>query len=195
MSFANDTKLQEYLSPVFFETGTFLGEGTKKALSSGFEKVITIELQEYLYNQCVNGDLSGENKDLVEEIKSGRVDIHLGDSKDLMWRLIENIDERITFWLDAHIDGGNYIQEVTPDIPMCPLYEELRIIKKHKRNDHIILIDDIRIMGNFEKSGHGWGTYVSLDMIKDLIIDINPNYVFKFEDGVEPDDILVAYLP
>lgn len=194
MSFKNEINLKKYLSKYFFETGTYLGGGTKTALKNGFEKVITIELQERLYNQCINGDPNGNGNDLVNEIKSGQVEIYLGDTRDIMWNIIEKIDDRITFWLDSHIDGGNYIPNVTPNLPPCPLYDELMIIKKHKRNDHIILIDDLRIIGNKERSGYGWGSSTNLEIIKSLILDINPNYIFRYEDGVEPNDILVAFI-
>lgn len=194
MSFKEENQLSKYLSPIFFETGTFLGGGTKVAIKSGFKKIITVELQKYLYDQCVNGDPTGNNEDLVNEIKNGLVEIHLGDSRDIMWKLIENIEDRITFWLDAHIDGGNF-RSSTPNVPPCSLYDELNIIKNHKRKDHIILIDDLRIMGDETKSGYGWGQNIDIESIKEIILQINPNYIFKYEPGYTDNDILVAMLP
>ena len=38
-----------------------------------------------------------------------------------------------------------------------------------------------------------WGCPV--DKIKEIILGINPNYEFRFEDGYQADDILVAYIP
>lgn len=194
MGFRNEMNLSKYASPIFFETGTFFGGGTKVALRCGFKKVITIELQEYIYNQVISGDLTGNGEDLVKEITDGSVQVYLGDSRQLMWKLIEPIEDRITFWLDAHIDGGNYRQGQTPDVPPCPLLYELEVIGQHKRKDHIILIDDLRIMGNIHSSGYGWGYGVYLDEIQKLILKINPLYQFKYEDGHEPNDILVAYI-
>ncbi len=194
MGFKNQNQLEKYISPIFFETGTFLGGGTKCAIQSGFTKVITVELQEYLYEQCIKGDPTGCKEDLVEEIESGIVDIHLGDTREIMWELIENIEDRITFWLDAHIDGGNY-RSTTPNVAPCPLYDELDIIKKHKRKDHIILIDDLRIMGDKTKSGYGWGSGIDLESIKETILEINPQYVFRYEEGYTDNDILVAFVP
>ena len=195
MSFSSELNLAKYSSPVFFETGTFLGGGTKLALRCGFEKVITIELQEYLYNQCINGDMSGNGEDLVKEISEGKVEIHLGDSRSLMWKLIEPIQDRITFWLDSHIDGGNNRPGITPNVPPCPLYEEIETISKHHRKDHTIMIDDLRIIGSDNSSGYGWGYGVNIDDIKKRILEINSDYKFVYEDGVQPDDILVAYIP
>lgn len=194
MSFSSELDLAKYSSPVFFETGTFLGGGTKLALRCGFQKVITIELQEYLYNQCINGDTSGNGEDLVQEISEGKVEIHLGDSRELMWKLIEPIQDKITFWLDSHIDGGNNIPGVTPNVAPCPLYEEIETIANHQRKDHTIMIDDLRIIGSDRSSGYGWGYGVNIDDVKKRILQINPNYKFAYEDGVQPDDILVAYV-
>jgi hypothetical protein len=194
MGFKNDIKLQQYISPIFFETGTFLGGGVRTALRNGFSKVITIELQQYLYDQCVNGDPTDRGEDLVKEIAEGKVDIHLGDTRTIMWDLIKDIDDRITFWLDAHVDGGNYRQGQTPNVKPCPLYDEIQIIKNHKRKDHIILIDDLRIMGNDYSSGYGWGYDTNINSIKKMISEINPDYKFRYEDGEIPNDILVAYI-
>jgi hypothetical protein len=194
MSFSKELDLAKYSSPVFFETGTFLGGGTKLALKCGFQKVITIELQEYLYNQCINGDTSGNGEDLVKEISEGKVEIHLGDSRELMWKLIEPIQEKITFWLDSHIDGGNNRPGITPNVGACPLYEEIETIAKHPRKDHTIMIDDLRIIGSDHSSGYGWGYGVNIDDIKKRILQINPEYKFTYEDGVQHDDILVAYI-
>lgn len=194
MSFSKELDLAKYSSPVFFETGTFLGGGTKLALRCGFKKVVTIELQEYLYNQCINGDTSGNGEDLVQEIADGKVEIHLGDSRDLMWKLIEPIQEKITFWLDSHIDGGNNRPGITPNVEACPLYEEIETIAKHPRKDHTIMIDDLRIIGSDHSSGYGWGYGVNIDDIKKRILQINPEYKFTYEDGVQHDDILVAYI-
>lgn len=194
MGFKNDSDIRQYVSPIFFETGTFLGGGAKVALKNGFNKVITCELQEYLYNQCVNGDTSGNGEDLVDEIREGKVSIYLGDTREIMWDLIKDIDDRITFWLDAHVDGGNYIEGLTPAVNPCPLYDEIQIIKKHKRKDHIILIDDLRIIGNNSSSGYGWGYGINIDDIKNMILDINPSYKFRYEDGHIENDILVAYI-
>lgn len=195
MSFKNSDSLKKYLNPVFFETGTFLGGGTKAALESGFPKVITIEIQEHLYNQCINGDPTGNGEDLVKEIKDGKVSLHLGDSKNIMWNLISNVNDRMTFWLDAHIDGGNYVQGLTPNVQPCSIYEEIEIISKHPIKTHTILIDDLRIMAGSHSSGYGWGYGIDIDEIKKKILNINPKYVFSYEDGYQSKDILVAMVP
>lgn len=59
-------------------------------------------------------------------------------------------DTPALFWLDAH---GVPSDE---DFPPCPLMEELRSIGSH-RSDHVVLIDDLRLMGY-----HDWPTIEEL---------------------------------
>jgi hypothetical protein len=177
MSFNNtEDQLSQFMSDVFFETGTFLGDSAKRAKLMGFKKVITVELQEYLHEKAKENGLAD-------------IDYYLGDSPQVMREVLPGLDGKITFWLDAHIDGGNYIPGVTPEIRECPLYEELNCIKSLKRNDHTILIDDMRIIGVV-----GWGLGTVRDELIRMLKDINPDYKIYYIDGHEPNDILVAEL-
>ena len=177
MSFKNTpVQLPQFMSDVFFETGTYMGDACREAKLLGFPRVITVELQEYLYRQALNNSIPG-------------IEFHLGDSPQVMRQILPDVEGKITFWLDAHIDGGNYVPGLTPNIRQCPLYEELECIKTLKRNDHIILIDDMRIIGTI---GWGLGT-VREELIKKLK-GINPEYKIFYVDGAEPNDILVAML-
>lgn len=182
MSFKNpEIQLIEYKSDIFFETGTYKGATARMASDLGFEKVITVELQKYLYDEA---------KSLSNDYKN--IEFHLGDSPSIIDHVFSNIDKNktITFWLDAHIDTGNYVQGETPDIRKCPLNDELDSIKSLKRNDHTILIDDIRAF----RKDNGWGHDVVLSELIDKIKEINPNYKISFIDGEIENDILVASL-
>lgn len=177
MSFKNtNEQLPQFMSDVFFETGTYLGDAAKNAKLLGFPKVITVELQEYLYRQAMGNGLPG-------------IDYYLGDSPQVMREVLPNVEGKITFWLDAHIDGGNYVPGLTPEIRRCPLYEELACIKSLSRNDHTILIDDMRIIGVI-----GWGMETVREELIRMLRDINPDYKIYYIDGHEPNDILVATL-
>jgi hypothetical protein len=176
MSFQNASiQLKEYLTDIFFETGTYHGKTTRIAEELGFSRVITVELQEYLYKIAKE-----KNKDCT------KIEYFLGDSPKVMKEILPETEGQITFWLDAHIDGGN-ITSTTPKIRECPLYEELDVISTLKRKDHIILIDDLRIIGNY-----GWGSSTVLNVLKEKILDINENYTFSTIEGIQKDDILVA---
>jgi hypothetical protein len=172
-------QLPNYISDIFFETGTYKGQTARLASDVGFKRVITVELQEYLYE---------ESKLMSKEYDN--IEFHLGDSPSIMFDVLSDIDDRITFWLDAHIDPGNYIPGKTPEIRKCPLVEELDIIKSLKRKDNIILIDDIRAF----RKDNGWGHNVILNELISKIKEINIDYEISFIDGEVENDILVARL-
>lgn len=81
-----------------------------------------------------------------------------GTSEDALKSVLEELpDERFFILLDAHsmLDG--------------PLTEELKAIKSaSNRNDHVMLIDDCRDLGQ--------GNFPTLAEFETLLRDINPNY-------------------
>lgn len=81
-----------------------------------------------------------------------------GTSEDTLKSVLEELpDERFFILLDAHsmLDG--------------PLTEELKSIKSaSNRNDHVMLIDDCRDLGQ--------GNFPTLSEFETLLRDINPNY-------------------
>lgn len=166
--------LEKYKSSYFFETGTLNGEAIKLALEVGFEKIFSIEIDETLYIE--------NYKRFFEEIISGKVNLFLGDTIKIMPQILEKIDKKTTFWLDAHVDGG------PSGIKKCPLYEEIDFIKNTNMKEHSILIDDIRCFG-----GGWWGDGISLETLEEKLKEVNSNYIIKKEDGHIPQDVLVAY--
>jgi hypothetical protein len=147
----------------------------------GFNKVHTIELQDYLYVESCNN-----LKDLID---NNTVEIHKGDSGVILPKILKGIDKPCTILLDAHIDGGNYKNGVTPNIRKCPLYDELNSIRNHHIKNHTILIDDVRILG---KITHPWGKEVMIDKIIRMLKDINEDYIITYDDGIEKNDVLIA---
>lgn len=164
----------EFLNSVFIETGTFGGDSAQKALDVGFRMVRSIDNDPI----CV--------KDARRRFaKDKRVTIYLGSSAQDLWSMIHDIQEPITFWLDAHvypprIDGG----------PNCPLMEELEQIKKHPIKTHTILIDDLHCCGSAS-----FDYYTREDLIR-KILEINPNYTISYraggDDGEYPNNVMVA---
>jgi hypothetical protein len=126
----------------FIETGTAQGHGLEYANSFSFNKLYSIEYSEILYNECVNKF----NK--FEKIK-----LFHNKSNEGLIDIFENyeIDSNIIFWLDAHYPGADLVG--TPDNFnygddefRLPLENELKIIKKYRKNNNdIIIIDDLRI--------------------------------------------------
>jgi len=157
--------LDKYKSKVFVESGSLVGDAISTALNAGFEKVLSVELSEKYYNICKN-----------KFANEPRVLLFFGDAELLFWDMIKDIDEQITFWLDGHESGGDTAKGIHGD----PIMQELEIIKQHHRKDHIILVDDLRGEPN--------------PNIEAMILEINPNYNFCFEDGFVHNDVLAARL-
>ena len=160
---------KKYLNPVFIETGSYEGHGIQHAINAGFYKIYSIEILPLYFNYCYDKFQKYNNVHLI-----------LGDSSVVLWDLLKNINDRITFWLDAHLSG-------LPSVDSCPLLNELEIIGKHYIKNHTILIDDLR---DWNIPTYGFNT----ETLKERILLINKDYKFSFADGYIPDDILVAYV-
>ena len=184
--FYNFTNLNK--SNHYIETGTYLGDGIKNVLNN-YEFIHSIELSDkwYEYN--------------VEQFKNcSNVKMYLGDSKKLLPELLNNINEPMTIFLDAHYSGGTTSfgdEEV-------PLLFELEILKNRTYND-IIIIDDCRLLGKSGQCGrcpddpvyptmnYDW-TNITENKIKslmknDYVLLKNDNQIFT--DG--PDDQFILF--
>jgi hypothetical protein len=154
---------KKYPNPIFIETGSMGGDGIQQALDEGFELIYSIELLPEWFGHCAK-----------RYEKYSNVHIFLGDSTIILERLLRIIDKPVTFWLDAHVGAES-----------TPLLSELEIIKQHNIKTHTILIDDLR---DWKMKFHGFNT----EILKQRLLEINPDYIIKFEDGFKPNDILVA---
>lgn len=113
---------------VFVETGTFHGR-TVDALHRKLTVVHTIELDEVLYRNAAE-----------RFAPNPRITVWHGNSRDVLPKILEGLNEPALFWLDAHFSG-----EGTACAGLhSPIMEELGQIFGHRVNDHIILIDDAR---------------------------------------------------
>lgn len=138
----------------FIETGTCGGQGTKAAEMAGYKTIHTIEIHEIQYNSTVKSF-----QDADEPILDCDINFYLGDSRFVLPEILKTINEKCVFFIDAH----DHIYGVAA-------YEELAIIKNHFIKNHTILIDDIPLY-------FGDGT-----QLKKVLLDINPDYKFKFLD-------------
>ena len=108
---------------IFFETGTHIGTAIQSAYDLGFERIISIEIQERFYDHCMQ---RFQPLDAWEQIK-----LFLGRSEDNIEKLVQEwVNGRAMFWLDAHETNSPYKLEI-------------EAIMKHERNDHVIIVDDI----------------------------------------------------
>ena len=162
--------LEQYMSPYFFETGTADGDAVRLALEVGYEKIFTIEIDENLYKK--NCEL------FKKEIDEGRVLMFLGDTLKIMDNIVLNyIDKKCTFWLDAHQDHG------PGGVKRCPLMEELNYIRLKKDLEHTILIDDRRMFGQKIGDREWWGTFINENDVINSLKELNEKYVITLEDS------------
>jgi hypothetical protein len=170
--------LKNYLNEVFVETGTYHGKGCINAIESGFNTIHSIEILPE------NLEVAKSNLKTYED--RADINLYLGDSVNVLSKILSKIDKPSTFWLDGH---GGYAGAGSGE-KNCPLYEELDLIKEHPIKTHTIMIDDIRIV-----NADAWGTPgISLEGLKTRLLEINPDYKFTFEDGMVENDCLIAFI-
>ncbi len=165
-----------HLNSIFIETGSYAGWGIDAALAAGFTKIISIEVNDHFYQIC---------KEKFEPYKN--VYLHFGDSMLILPEILKTINERCTFWLDAH-----YMSDPNTEGGMIPvpLMEELKIIKQHPIKNHTILIDDIRLLRDHEAE---WADLpYGVSDVEEFIYSINPGYKITYTFGEVDDDILIA---
>lgn len=136
------------------ETGTHDAR-TSIFLAEHFDVAFTVEL--YPDRNPYDGR---SYRELYQEIgqKHENLTFLFGTSEEALKSVLEELpDERFFILLDAHsmLNG--------------PLTEELKSIKSaSNRNDHVMLIDDCRDLGQ--------GNFPTLAEFETLLRDINPNY-------------------
>ena len=169
--------LQKYnKNKVFIETGTLYGHGVIAAYKTNmFDEIHTIEIKQDLYNACV------EKYKGINTIK-----FHLGDSGVVLKKILDTIDEPVTFWLDGHYSAGN---TGCAENYLSPIQQELDIIKNSKnREKHTIIVDDINCFTQ-EMIDMNWDVnkkepgYMIKSELEDKIKDINKNYNIFYEDN------------
>ena len=124
--------LEQYISPTFVETGTYGCGAVSLARDLGFQLIHTIDI----------------NRKFVKRARRRGYAAHYGDSPDILAKILPAIEGPITFWLDAHPCG------IPIDIfqSQFPLMRELRaILANANPGKHVILIDDMRMVGPWEK--------------------------------------------
>lgn len=169
------SKYKKY-SNIFVETGTCGGNGVQTALDCGFERVISIEVDTNFYNQC---KARFKNKDNIQLIH--------GDSGKILFDVIKDIDERMIFWLDGHVSFPE--NQAERGEKYNPIADELNQIAKHHIKNHIHLIDDRRLFGTPDFDN------LTENDLKNMILNINKDYLFCLEEGHQIDDILASFIP
>jgi hypothetical protein len=121
----------------FVETGTACGDlpfGTHDC----FDRIVTIEMDEHLYNSAVNRLQPFEN-----------VRVIFGDAADLIAPVLAGVGEPCLIWLDAHeiADDGN-----------SSMQSELLAIEASPHR-HVVLVDDARLC----RGRKGWASVSQIE--------------------------------
>jgi hypothetical protein len=121
------------------ETGTYLGDTTKKLAKIG-RKVISIEPQVELSLFA--------SKRLK---RHANVEIINSTSENCIARVLDGVSGPVCFWLDGHYSGDVTFQ----GSEVSPISTELTAISKYlKSHDVVVLIDDFRLFVNSEATGY-----------------------------------------
>jgi len=156
---------------VFYESGTYNGDGIADALAAGFTQIHSYEIAKNWHDYSK-----------ARFLDDSRVNLHFAPSQSMD---LSNLNERAVFWLDGHYSFGDTSYHGT----VCPVLQELEIIKNHHIKTHTILVDDVRLYGTREFAD------ITLQEVGAMIKSMNPAYEFKFMDGHIENDILVASVP
>lgn len=164
--------LRKYLSPVFVETGSHQGDGIQQAIEAGFERIYSIEIHWPNVEYCI-----GRFKNNPE------VTIIHGDSSKVLCPLIKDINKKITFLLDAHMSGDGTSFSQTSYIPII---DEICQIQRHHIKNHIVIVDDRRLLGTPE--------FLNLPEkdVLNAILCIHHDYRIRFDSGYCGNDIIVG---
>lgn len=152
---------KKYNINTFIETGTYLGDMVN-AVRNIFSKIYTIELDAKLYRRA---------KDRLQQ--ETNIIIYQGDSTIVLPHILNGIDERSLFWLDAHYSSG-ITAKGNKD---TPILEELNCILNHYIKNHIILIDDARMF-------IGKNDYPTIDELLKFIENKNSKFSCKINDDI-----------
>ena len=199
----------------FIETGTHYGNGVITALMLGCKDIHSVEINDNFFRAAISrllllatansqalpqAGLEGcENfeicrkKDFFQIIFGGNTSVSLykGDTIKKLPEILEKIEDRATFWLDAHWSGEDtHIDSVltnhSPNHIKVPIIKELEIIKQHSIRNHMIMIDDMSdVFGSLEGG--------RLELFQ-MIEEINPNYqiVTKFKEEGSTETAIIA---
>ncbi len=176
--------LDKYTNQVFVCTGIASGEIFARAIevncsTNAFSEIYGVEENLMLVNHSQQFVIPK----YINDYKPKNIDLHRvyhSNSVTDLANIISTIDKPITFVLASQFpdwvnpEKNNYI------------LQELDQIKKHHIKEHTILIDYI-YFGN-----------ISLESMKNKLLEINADYKFKLENGgyigKEENAVLVAYL-
>lgn len=158
--------------PIFIETGTYNGE-TIFNLELYFNKLFTIELSEFFYNNTKN------------KYNNNKINFIHGDSSKILSELLKEIVEPCIFFLDGHFSSWGTAKG-DKDVP---LYEEIISIRDNCKSNALIIIDDCRLFGT--KGPEDWSD-INTDKILFILSDRINEYYFLDSELSRNDRLIIS---
>ncbi len=145
---------------ILIETGTYKGDMIYAQLKF-FDKIYSIELSDYYYNEAVK-----------RFKKFTKIELLHGDSSKRLGEIVNKLNEPAIFWLDGHYSGGL----TGKGEKESPIWGELNAIVPTKL-PHILLIDDARCFT-------GENDYPSIAALNEFFTNTGLKYNFEVKNDV-----------
>lgn len=162
-----------YGSKVFVETGCFRGNSLSYALTLGFEKLYSCDVDQEMIDHCTN-------------LFKDSVNLFLGTSTEFLEFTLPLLAsyESVVFYLDAHLPehDKNNGEKVIETVLNFPLKEEIKLINQYRKDKNdVIICDDLRIYEDGPFEGGNWDKRkefegLDLEFLSDYNYHINKYY-------------------
>lgn len=161
--------IKENFSPRYFvETGTYKGD-TALWAAGVFDQVITIEASQAIYEKT-RPRLAG----------IANIDFRLGDSPEVLQKILPTMDGGSLFWLDSHWMGEN----TAGSHRQCPLIQELELLAGYAHEQYVI-IDDAELFLCPPPMPYAPEQWPTIDQVIEKLKSANPlRYIIIFEDTI-----------
>lgn len=121
-----------YTLLTFVETGLLAGDGVRAALSSGFKRVYSIDINE---EYCRN---------VQSSITDPRLTVFCGTSVSGILEIISDLSGNTFWWLDAHLPALYGNPQIDDEDMVFPLISELEVISSMRDcSGDVFLLDDV----------------------------------------------------
>lgn len=152
---------------IFFESGTNEGDSVATAIEAGFEKIISVELEEDIFLRARARFANFSQVTILHGLTTQMLEVYL-----------PALQEKVLFFLDGHPDATN---------SMTPIMDEIDLIRNHPYPD-LIMGDDARLMGKAK-----WESATVEEIYRHVLLK-SPNYGMILEpNGHDPHDLMVFY--
>lgn len=172
--------LEQYVNPVYVETGIYRGDSIQLAIDAGFKHIIGIE---YFEGNILFCKERFNYKNVREKVKKIKLEFIQGDSAACLVDVIKSIDQPITFFLDSH---SQYLENEVESPTPFPLLDELLQIRFCRKRKNTIIIDDILHLTHPKITGWNY------DKIESYLYSLNPHYNIKYIANPVKNNLLIA---